>query len=152
MMFYLQPLACRKLLTRSVLCSAIVFQVPLLTQGAEPAKPVELAQAVPAQAAELDFYRDVYPFLKSNCISCHNKTTTKGDLDMETPEMMKKGGETGKGIIPGKGAESLIVQASIHTSDLEMPPKSNKAGAVNLLPAEIEILKTWINQGAKNSV
>ena len=34
-----------------------------------------------AMSAELDFYRDVYPVLKANCISCHNKTTAKGDLN-----------------------------------------------------------------------
>ncbi|MEQ1751130.1 MAG: c-type cytochrome domain-containing protein [Prosthecobacter sp.] len=111
-----------------------------------------LSAATTLHAADLDFYRDVYPFLKANCISCHNKTTTKADLDMETPEMMKKGGETGAGVVPGKSAESLIVQASLHTEDLEMPPKNNKSGAVNLTPAEIAILKAWIDQGAKSSV
>ncbi len=103
-------------------------------------------------ADDLDFYRDVFPFLKSNCVSCHNKTTTKAHLNMETPELMKKGGETGPGIIPGKSAESLIVQASIHTDDLEMPPKNNKSGASDLTPGELQLLKTWIDQGAKSSV
>ncbi len=110
------------------------------------------AMAPACLAAELDFYRDVYPFLKANCISCHNKTTTKADLNMETPELMKKGGESGPGIIPGKSAESLIVQASLHQNDMEMPPKNNKSGAVDLTPAELELLKTWIDQGAKSSV
>ena len=103
-------------------------------------------------AADLDFYRDVYPFLKINCIACHNKTTTKGDLDMETPEALHKGGESGPAVIAGKGDESLIVQAARHTEDLVMPPKGNKSGARNLTPAEIEVLKTWINQGANHSV
>lgn len=104
------------------------------------------------QAADLDFYRDVYPFLKSNCISCHNKTTTKAELNMETPELMIKGGESGPSIIPGKGGESLIVTASLHKNDMEMPPPNNKSGAVNLTPVEIELLKQWIDQGAKSSV
>lgn len=103
-------------------------------------------------AAELDYYRDVYPFLKANCISCHNKTTTKADLNMETPELMIKGGESGPAIIPGKGAESLIVTASLHTKDMEMPPPNNKSGAVNLIPEQIATLKAWIDQGAKGSV
>lgn len=103
-------------------------------------------------AEELDYYRDVYPFLKANCISCHNKTTAKADLNMETPELMIKGGENGPSIIPGKGAESLIVQASLHTNDMEMPPPNNKSGAVNLIPEQIAILKLWIDQGAKGSV
>lgn len=108
--------------------------------------------ATSGRGAELDFYRDVYPFLKTNCISCHNKTTTKADLNMETPELIAKGGENGPALVPGKSAESLIVKASIHTKDMEMPPPKNKSGAVNLSPAEIEILKQWIDQGAKSSV
>lgn len=104
-----------------------------------------------AIAADLDFYKDVYPFLKANCISCHNKTTTKADLNMETPELMIEGGEAGPSIIPGKSAESLIVAASLHTQDMEMPPPNNKSGAVNLTAAEIAILKQWIDQGAKSS-
>ncbi|MCA1964289.1 MAG: hypothetical protein LDL31_10125 [Prosthecobacter sp.] len=102
-------------------------------------------------ADELEFYRDVYPFLKGNCISCHNKTTTKADLNMETPELMIKGGESGPSLIPGKASESLIVQASLHTNDMEMPPPNNKSGAVNLTPEQIEILKRWIDQGAKST-
>jgi len=105
-----------------------------------------------AFAADLDFYKDVYPFLKTNCISCHNKTTTKADLNMETPELMIKGGEAGTALVPGKSAESLVVAASLHTQDMEMPPPNNKSGAVNLTPAEIAILKQWIDQGAKASV
>ncbi len=106
-----------------------------------------------AGGAELDFYRDVYPALKANCISCHNKTTTKGGLNMESPELMKKGGETGPGVVPGKSAESLIVQAAAHQDpDLAMPPRNNKSGAVDLDANELALLKTWIDQGAKHSV
>ena len=111
-----------------------------------------LAMASVASAADLDFYRDVYPFLKANCISCHNKTTTKADLNMETPELMIKGGESGAAVTPGKSAESLVVQASLHQNDMEMPPPNNKSGAVNLTQEEITILKQWIDQGAKGSV
>lgn len=110
-----------------------------------------LGTTTACRAAELDYYRDVYPFLKANCISCHNKTTTKADLNMETPELMKKGGESGPGIVPGKSGESLVVQASLHQHDMEMPPGNNKSGAVNLTPAEIALLKQWIDQGAKSS-
>jgi hypothetical protein len=107
---------------------------------------------LPGLAAEPDFYQDVFPFLKANCISCHNKTTTKAGLNMETPELMKKGGDSGPGLVPGKSAESLIVEASVHSPDMEMPPPINKSGAVKLTPEEIAVLKTWIDQGAKASV
>lgn len=105
-----------------------------------------------AAGAEIDFYRDVYPILKSKCVACHNKTTTKAALNMETPEAMRKGGDSGEGVIPGNGAESLIFQAAAHTGDLEMPPKGNKSGASNLKPDELALLKSWIDQGAKSSI
>lgn len=119
-------------------------------------KPVSLLALVfvasSVQAAELDFYRDVYPFLKTNCISCHNKTTTKAGLNMETPGLMKQGGDAGPALVPGKGAESLVVLASQHLQDMEMPPANNKSGAVNLTEEEISLLIQWIDQGAKDSV
>lgn len=121
---------------------------PVVATGAATA-PIEIAASKPG--VTVDFQRDVYPILKANCIACHNKTTTKADLNMETPELMKKGGESGPGLVPGKGADSIILQAGAHTWDSIMPPKGNKVGAVNLTPQELGVLKTWIDQGAKAS-
>jgi WD40 repeat protein len=106
---------------------------------------------ISANATPIDYDQQVYPFLKDNCIACHNKTTTKGGLNMETPALMMKGGESDKGLIPGKGADSIIYQAAAHTWDSEMPPKGNKVGAVNLTTQQLDLLKQWIDQGAKPS-
>lgn len=106
---------------------------------------------IAASAAPIDYDTQVRPFLKDNCIACHNKTTTKGGLNMETPELMAKGGESDVGIIPGKGAESIMYQAAAHTWDSEMPPKGNKVGAVNLTTQQLAMFKEWIDQGAKAS-
>jgi len=113
---------------------------------------VALAGLSSLQANDPDFYRDVFPSLKANCIACHNKTTSKAGLNMETPALMKKGGDSGPSIIPGKSDKSLLVEASIHTEELEMPPPNNKSGAVKLSDAEIAALKLWIDQGAADSV
>ena len=99
----------------------------------------------------IDYDKQVYPFLKDNCIACHNKTTTKGGLNMETPELMIQGGESDKGLVPGKGTDSIIYQAAAHTWDSEMPPKGNKVGAVNLSSQQLAVLKDWIDQGARPS-
>ena len=106
----------------------------------------------PALRAEKDYFRDVYPFLRGNCVACHNKTTTKAGLNMETPGLLRKGGESGAAVIPGKGAESPLVRFAQHLEDEVMPPKNNKSGAVDLTAAEIEVLKSWIDEGAKDSV
>ncbi|MEI6873407.1 MAG: c-type cytochrome domain-containing protein, partial [Verrucomicrobiota bacterium] len=109
--------------------------------------------AAESDLTQLDFYKDVYPSLKTNCIACHNQTTSKAHLNMETPELMAKGGESGPGLIPGKGAESAVFLSAAHKGDGEiMPPKGNKQGAKNFTPVELAILQTWIDQGAKPSV
>jgi WD40 repeat protein len=106
-----------------------------------------------SERTQLDFYRDVYPFLKANCIACHNQSTSKAKLNMETPELMKKGGESGPGLIAGKAAESPIFLSAAHKGDGEiMPPKGNKQGAKDFSPIELAVLQTWIDQGAKPSV
>lgn len=123
-----------------------------------------LAAAVAAAAAEkgplpiaevqskepVNFDRDLLPFLNDNCLACHCKTTTKGGLNMETPELLLKGGESGPAIVPKKAMESLVLQAAAHLdSDLSMPPRDNKAKAKNLTPEQLGLLKLWIDQGAK---
>ena len=37
----------------------------------------------------LDFYKDIHPFLESNCIPCHNKTTTKAKAKTKTKNITK---------------------------------------------------------------
>lgn len=112
-----------------------------------PAAPLTVATV--SRTTPVDFPSEIHPVLKSNCIACHNKTTTKGGLNMETPELMLKGGESGPSIEPGKGATSLLLQSAAHMGDSDMPPKGNKVGAVNLTPEELGLLKLWIDQGAK---
>jgi WD40 repeat protein len=100
----------------------------------------------------VDFDTEVRPFLSDNCFSCHCQTTTKGGLNMETPETMLKGGDTGPAIAPQKGADSLLLQAASHQDDdLVMPPRDNKAKAKNLTSEQLGLLKLWIDQGAKAS-
>ena len=103
-------------------------------------------------AQELDFYKDVFPALESNCVSCHNKTTSKSGLNLETPDTIRKGGDSGPALVPGNSTESLIVKSAAHKTDAAMPPKNNKSGAMDLSAAELDRLSKWIDQGAKTSV
>lgn len=96
------------------------------------------------------FESDVFPFLSDNCVSCHSKSTHKGGLNLETPEAILKGGDSGPSVVPGKPAESLLIKASTHADpDSVMPPRDNKVKAKNLTPAQIGILQRWIELGAK---
>ncbi len=116
------------------------------TLGLQPLPIVEVKHDAP-----VDFEREIYPILKANCISCHNKTTSKADLMLESPQLMLKGGENGPAIVPGKGAESLLFKTAAHLEEPPMPPRSNKVSAVELKPQELGLLKLWIDQGAKGA-
>ena len=106
------------------------------------AAPISIAPL--ERATPVDFEREVVPFMRDNCLACHCQTTTKGGLNLETPELMLKGGDTGPAIIAGKGAESLALQAAAHTDDdLKMPPRDNKAKAHDLSPEQLALLKLW---------
>lgn len=133
----------------SGLRSAPVLFASVVALVAFHANAAPIPVAAISRPQPVDFPSEVMPVLKANCTSCHNKTTTKGGLNMETPELMKKGGENGPAIVPGKGADSALLQSAAHTGDSDMPPKGNKVGAVNLKPEELGLIKLWIDQGAR---
>jgi WD40 repeat protein len=96
------------------------------------------------------FESDVFPFLSDNCVSCHSKSTRKGGLNLESPETILKGGDSGPSVVPGKPLDSLLLKASTHEDpDSAMPPRDNKVKAKNLTPAQIGALQRWIELGAK---
>lgn len=101
----------------------------------------------------VDFEKEILPSLRNNCLACHNTTKAKAGLNLETPQLILKGGDSGPGVVPGKSAESLVFKAAAHLDpEMIMPPKDNKANASNLKPNELALLKLWIEQGAKGEV
>ena len=58
---------------------------------------------------------------------------------------MLEGGGRGTVLIPGKSADSLLIQLAGKTKKPFMPPKKEAP----LTPEELAILKLWIDQGAK---
>jgi len=63
-------------------------------------------------AQELDFYTDVFPALESNCVSCHNKTSSESGLNLGTPDTIRKGGDSGPALVPSSGDESISERVS----------------------------------------
>jgi len=100
----------------------------------------------------VDFEAQVLPILKRNCLSCHNATDAEGDLVLETPATIAKGGEDGPVVAPHKGEESLLFKSATREAKPYMPPKNNKVGAEILKPDELALLKAWIDQGATGTV
>ena len=94
----------------------------------------------------VDFVKDVKPILESQCVKCHSSQKDKGDLNLETLEFSKKGGESGAAVVPGNIAKSLLIEKVKLPADHDdiMPPKGDP-----LSKAQIAILEKWIMEGAK---
>jgi WD40 repeat protein len=120
--------------------------------GAAEPPPQPLAIAALQRATAVDFESDILPVFRTSCLACHNRTTTKGGLILETPQTILKGGEDGPVVVPGKSADSSLFQLAAHQSRPVMPPRDNKASAPNLTPQQLALLRLWIDQGARGEV
>ena len=114
--------------------------------------PLTLAAAVPVSSAaerQLGFNSDVRPILSDRCFACHgfDAKTREADLRLDTPEGAFAGGKSGPAIVPGDPNASPVWQR-INSPDPDevMPPS---ASHLSLDPTEKELIRTWIEQGAK---
>jgi WD40 repeat protein len=100
--------------------------------------------SVPARAVQTlpSYAKQIEPILRENCAACHNHTTRKGELNLESYESLKAGGRRGTPILPGKSAESLLVKMIEGTVKPRMPLGDE------LSADEIKIIKAWIDAGA----
>jgi mono/diheme cytochrome c family protein len=103
---------------------------------------------VPAEEP-LDFNRDIRPILSEACIACHgpDEHHREGGLRLDLREGAIAQLESGVAAIVPKdpAASEMIARITSTDADIQMPPpKSGK----KLKPAQIELLKKWIAQGA----
>jgi cytochrome c553 len=98
-------------------------------------------QAPPAVADAPVFDQVIGPLFQTKCGECHGATVQKAELALHTVEGIRKGGESGPVLVPGKSAESLLYE-KIHQQ--EMPPEEKG----RLTAAEIESVQRWIDGGA----
>ncbi|MGE5195696.1 MAG: DUF1549 domain-containing protein, partial [Deltaproteobacteria bacterium] len=109
---------------------------------------VLLSLAGPAWGAEkTDYLRDVKPILSRRCYACHGALKQKSGLRLDTAAAIRRGGDSGPAVEPGKSAESLLVDAVTGMNGVtRMPPKDE---GEPLKAEEIAALKAWIDQGAE---
>ncbi len=92
----------------------------------------------------MSFDRDVHPILQRKCQGCHQPAKANGKLVLTSFESLQKGGEGGEVVVPGSPDESTIVE-QISGAKPAMPKN-----APPLSPAEVETVKRWIAEGAKD--
>ncbi|MEO8499140.1 MAG: c-type cytochrome domain-containing protein, partial [Planctomycetota bacterium] len=95
-------------------------------------------------AKKLEFFETrIRPVLVEHCYECHSvgAKEVKGNLVVDTAAGLLKGGDSGASLVPGKPAESLLLEA-IHFDGLEMPPAGRLPDNV------IADFEKWIEMGA----
>ena len=95
------------------------------------------------------FEKKIRPILEQHCLKCHSEQALgagklRGGLLLDSAGGWKKGGDTGPAIVPGKPADSLLIQSLSHTADLKMPP------AGKLPVGAIADLTEWVRRGAQD--
>lgn len=103
--------------------------------------------AVKTEVAKVDYLKQVKPIFKKNCYACHGVLQQKSGLRTDTAAFVKKGGAGGPAFEPGKSGDSLLIDMVLGSEGAtKMPPPDQGAA---LKPAEIALLKAWIDQGGK---
>ena len=122
-------------------------------------KKLILGTAVLAGAALLSacapknvsYSKDVQPILAKNCSECHapgKPGFAASGLDTSSYQPLMKGGKFGALVKPGDALSSalnMLVEGRAHSS-IRMPHGKDK-----LPDGDIETLKVWVNEGAKNN-
>jgi len=125
----------------SPLLKWLVFAIAFAGQACDLYGQVEKPAA---KAEDLEFFESrIRPVLVKHCFECHSSASTgiKGELLVDFRDGLRKGGESGAAIVPGKPEKSLLL-AALRYESYEMPPSGK-------LPARvIADFEKWIRDGA----
>lgn len=98
---------------------------------------------------DVSFYRDIRPILQAHCQGCHQpaKADSAGQYVMTSYDLLIKAGESETApVVPGKPDDSYLLQLiTPENGEAEMPK-----GKKPLHQSEIELVRKWIAEGAKN--
>jgi hypothetical protein len=110
-----------------------------------------LSAAWSATREDVDFNRDIRPLLTDRCFLCHGPDETDREADLRLDLRAVAVSELDSGdtaIVPGNAAASILIERITEADeDLRMPPADSRKKP--LTPAQIELFRRWIDQGAK---
>jgi len=98
------------------------------------------------EAPVVDYDRQVHPIFAAKCFSCHSAEKRSGGLSLYSYEDVLNGGRSGGTVRPGKSAESLLMLRVTGENQPRMPLVGPP-----LTDAEIALVRSWIEQGARRT-
>jgi hypothetical protein len=134
---------------------AVLAMTEALPPGTTTEKPAGVAKKpkdTPLVAAEkVDFAKQIKPLLERSCVACHGPEKQRSNFRLDSREALLKGGNTGTAaVVPGKSAQSVLLDyISGRVEGMEMPPIPKRDKFDAFTKDEVELLRAWIEQGAK---
>ncbi len=107
--------------------------------------PVVISLLLVSPILAADYLRDVKPLLEHKCYACHGAIKQQAGLRLDTAAALKRGGDSGETLTPGKPDESLLIGVMTGEAGFRMPPENDGSP---LTEKEIELVRQWIADGA----
>ncbi len=97
------------------------------------------------QKEEAEINVQVRSILAHNCYKCHGEDKVKGELRLDSKQMVFKGGENGPVVVSGDPVKSeMYRRISLPSQHKDVMPAKGK----KLAAGDIELIKFWIQKGA----
>jgi hypothetical protein len=109
---------------------------------------------------EISYSKDVKPIINTSCLECHDgkgEGSEESGLILNTYDDLMRGTKFGQVVVPGDSESSTLFRLIAHKADpkIHMPPHTKDTLASKIMTPlndrQIDIIKTWIDQGAKNN-
>ena len=97
-----------------------------------------------AQDGKVHYAKQIKPLLHEKCHACHGALKQEANLRLDAVQLLRRGGDNGPLVVPGKAGESLLVHAVEGTHDIEKMPQDGAP----LTADQLKLLRDWIDQGA----
>lgn len=135
-----------KFITAIAAASSIMLLLFSVSIAAQPTAQGTTTPGAPAatSTSAASSYKAVVSILQQKCFACHSSTAKMGGFVMASYQTLMKGGAHGAEIIPANSSKSRLVLMIEGTLQPRMPFGGNP-----LSPAEIAVIRRWIDAGAK---
>ncbi|WP_139957331.1 c-type cytochrome domain-containing protein [Flavicella sediminum] len=122
-----------------------------LTHGTNFITEPLMANSTPVETENGAIYKVfIQPILDKKCTSCHNDQKLKGNLNLSSLEAISEGGKNGPLWIAHQPEKSNFIKRI--QLPLEHKKHMSPKGKPQLTANEIELLKTWIQQGINDTI
>jgi hypothetical protein len=165
----------RNLLCLGAVASTFALGMTFSASGADKAAAKKDAAEAAGSGEPVDFEKDVYPILDESCVRCHRGGRGGGQarqgrgpggpgggggrgpgggLRLDDKAAALKGGKHGKAIEPGKADDSLLFKVlkgdvKVGSDTVHRMPKARGGEGKKLADDQVDVIKRWIDQGAK---